>query len=344
MQLENIGWNEFFAGQHSDGIPARVASVFYERFLVWTETGEIDVGVSGTLRRTSPIWPTVGDWVVLREDADVIVKVLERKTKLCRKQPDREIREQVLAANVDVLFIVSGLDRDYNERRLERYLVVAKQSGARPVILLNKSDLADGVGMDITEVLSKTQQMDLNVPVVTLSALCDDALDVIPTFLSNGETAALLGSSGVGKSTILNRLIGEQRQLTQATRVNDNRGRHTTTSREMFQMPGGWLLIDLPGLREVQLWASQEQLDASFDDILALAEGCKFRDCMHANEPGCAVRDAGLDAARLENYQKMQRELAFVVRKTDPRLAKETKAKWKAIEKAMRNSGKPKKE
>jgi ribosome biogenesis GTPase / thiamine phosphate phosphatase len=342
--LENIGWNSFFAGQHSAGIPARVASVFYERFLVWTETGEIDVGVSGTLRRTSPIWPTVGDWVILREDAAVIVKVLERKTKLCRKQPDREIREQVLAANIDVLFIVSGLDRDYNERRLERYLVVAKQSGARPVVLLNKSDLADGMGMDIAEVVKKTQQMDLEIPVVALSALWDDALDVIPTFLSTGETAALLGSSGVGKSTILNRLIGDARQVTQATRANDNRGRHTTTSREMFQMPGGWLLIDMPGLREVQLWASQEHLKDSFDDIQELAQGCKFRDCMHANEPGCAVRDAGLDAGRLENYLKMQRELAFVVRKTDGKAARETKAKWKAIEKAMRQSGTEKKE
>lgn len=344
MLLENIGWSEFFAQQHSAGIPARVASVFYERFLVWTEAGELDVGVSGTLRCTSPIWPTVGDWVVLREDADVIVKVLDRKTKLCRKQPDREICEQVLAANVDVLFLVSGLDRDYNERRLERYLVVAKQSGARPVVLLNKSDLAGGMGMDIADVVRKTQQMDLEVPVVTLSALCDDALDVIPTFLANGETAALLGSSGVGKSTILNRLIGEQRQLTRETRENDSRGRHTTTSREMFQMPGGWLLIDLPGLREVQLWASQEHLDASFDDIQELAQGCRFRDCRHANEPGCAVLQAGLDAARLENYQKMQKEVAYVERKTDPRLAKETRAKWKAMTKAMRNSGKPKKE
>jgi len=344
VQLEEIGWSEFFVEQHSAGIPARVASVFYERFLVWTEGGEMEVGVSGTLRRTSPIWPTVGDWVLLRDDADVIVKVLNRKTKLCRKQPDREIREQVLAANVDVLFIVSGLDRDYNERRLERFLVVAKQSGARPVVLLNKSDLAEGIGMDITEVMKKTQQMNLDVPVVTLSALCDDALDVIPAFLNNGETAALLGSSGVGKSTILNRLIGAQRQLTQETRANDNRGRHTTTSREMFQMPGGWLLIDLPGLREVQLWASQEHLEASFDDIQELALGCRFRDCRHANEPGCAVLEAGLDAARLENYQKMQREVAYVERKTDPRLAKETKAKWKAIEKSMRHSGKPNKE
>ncbi len=344
MPLEDIGWNEFFAGQHSAGIPARVASVFYERFLVWTEAGEIDVGVSGTLRRTSPIWPTVGDWVVLRDDADVIVKVLERKTKLCRKQPDREIREQVLAANIDVLFIVTGLDRDYNERRLERYLVVAKQSGARPVVLLNKSDLADGNGMDIADVIRKTQQMDLEAPVVALSALYDEALDVIPTFLSNGETAALLGSSGVGKSTILNRLIGDARQLTQATRTNDNRGRHTTTSREMFQMPGGWLLIDLPGLREVQLWASQETLAESFDDIQALAEGCRFRDCAHTNEPGCAVRDSGVDAARLENYLKMQKELAYVERKSDGRAARETKAKWKAIEKAMRRSPQEKKE
>jgi ribosome biogenesis GTPase len=180
--------------------------------------------------------------------------------------------------------------------------------------------------------------------VVALSALCDEALDVIPTFLSNGETAALLGSSGVGKSTILNRLIGEARQLTQATRANDNRGRHTTTSREMFQMPGGWLLIDLPGLREVQLWASQENLAESFDDIQTLAEGCRFRDCAHTNEPGCAVRDAGLDAGRLENYLKMQKELAYVVRKTDGRAARETKAKWKAIHKAMRHSPQGKKE
>jgi ribosome biogenesis GTPase len=279
----------------------------------------------------------VGDWVVLRDDAEVIVKVLERRTKLSRKQPEREIREQVLAANIDVLFIVSGLDRDYNERRIERFLVMARESGARPVVLLNKSDLADELGLDLADVVARTARLSLGVQVLPLSAISDHGLDALPALLALGETAALIGSSGVGKSTILNRLLGDERQRTTAVRAGDSRGRHTTTTRELFVMPGGWLLMDLPGLREVQLWATTEDLTDSFEDIQELAGACRFRDCAHAGEPGCAVEAAGLEPGRLANYLKMQRELAHLERKVDPRLAKETRAKWKAIEKSVRH-------
>ena len=336
MNLEEFGWSSFFQDQLTEGLPGRVASANHGRFLVWTETGEVDASVSGLLRRSALLWPAVGDWVVLRDDVAVIVKVLDRRTKLSRKQPEREVREQVLAANIDVLFIVSGLDRDYNERRIERYLVMARESGARPVVLLNKADLAGELGLDLADVVARTARLSPGVEVLALSAKSDHGLDALPAQLKPGETAALIGSSGVGKSTILNRLLGDERQRTNAVSADD-RGRHTTTTRQLFVMPGGWLLMDLPGLREVQLWASTEDLADSFDDIQALAAGCRFRDCAHAGEPGCAVEAAAIEPARLANYLKMQKELAHLERKIDPKLAKETRAKWKAIEKSVRS-------
>ena len=336
MNLEQFGWSSFFQDQLTTGLPGRVASANHGRFLVWTEGGEVDASVSGLLRRNALLWPAVGDWVVLRDEAAVIVKVLDRRTKLCRKQPEREVREQVLAANIDVLFIVSGLDRDYNERRIERYLVMARESGARPVVLLNKADLADELGLDLAEVVARTERLSPGVRVLTLSAKSDHGLDALPAQLKAAETAALIGSSGVGKSTILNRLLGDERQRTNAVSADD-RGRHTTTARELFVMPGGWLLMDLPGLREVQLWASTDDLADSFDDIQVLAAGCRFRDCAHAGEPGCAVEAAAIEPARLANYLKMQKELAHLERKIDPKLAKETRAKWKAIMKSVRS-------
>jgi ribosome biogenesis GTPase len=334
-ELEEIGWSPFFSSQLGAGIAGRVAASGHGRFLLWTKRGEVDASVAGAVRRES-LWPAVGDWVVLREDAAVIVRVLERRTRLVRKQPEREVREQVLAANIDVLFIVSGLDHDYNERRLERYLVMAQESGARAAILLNKADLSAELGLDAGEAVRRTQRLSPGTPVLALSALAGDGLGAIADLLGHGETAALIGSSGAGKSTILNRLLGDERQRTFAVRDADSRGRHTTTSRELFRMPGGWLLMDLPGLREVQLWAPAGGLDASFDDIRALAAACRFRDCSHAGEPGCAVESARIDPARLENYRKMGRELSWLERKTDPRLAKETRARWSAIEKSVR--------
>jgi ribosome biogenesis GTPase len=341
--LESIGWSAFFHSQltPTDGPAGRVASANHGRFLVWTAAGEVDASVTGQLRKSGALWPAVGDWVVLRADAPVIDRVLTRHTKLSRKQPEREVREQVLAANIDILFIVSGLDRDYNPRRIERFLVMARESGARPVVLLNKSDLAAALALNLDEVLASTRLLAADAAVLPLSAKSDHGLDALPAMLAPGETAALIGSSGVGKSTILNRLLGDERQRTTAVRASDSRGRHTTTSRQLFLMPGGWLLMDLPGLREVQLWADPSQLtgnlEATFDDIQALAENCRFRDCTHAAEPGCAVTAANLDPARLANYLKMQKELAHLDRKTDPRLAKENKSKWKAIEKSVRS-------
>ena len=338
--MEMLGWNGFFAGQVCGGVPGRVASAIRERFVVWTETGEVEAGIGGNLRRAGSAWPAVGDWVVLRPNAPVIEQVFERRSLLSRKQPGRALDEQVLAANIDVLFIVSGLDGDYNERRIERYLVVARQSGARPVILLNKADLAASHGIDLPAVVDRLHRWS-GVPVLPVSALADDGVSGVCELLAQGETAALIGSSGVGKSTIVNRLLHEQRQATREVRSDDDRGRHTTTTRSMFIMPGGWLLIDMPGLRELQLWASPEQLDAGFNDLRELAQGCRFRDCTHSGEPGCAVLASGIDQHRLENYHKMQRELDYLDRKTDKRLISENKARWKTIHKAMRNYSKP---
>jgi len=339
VQLEKLGWNGFFAGQECAGVPGRVASAIREHFTVWTEAGEVEAGISGHLRRAGLAWPAVGDWVALRPDAPIIEHVYERSTVLSRKQAGRAFDEQVMAANIDVLFIVTGLDGDYNERRIERYLVLARQSGARPVILLNKADLARSEGLDPAANAARLQLWS-GAPVLPISAISGGGLDALDGMMAAGETAALIGSSGVGKSTIVNRLLGGQRQVTQPVRPGDDRGRHTTTTRSLFFMPEGWLLIDMPGLREIQLWASPEQVEASFEDVRELAAGCRFRDCTHTGEPACAVLESGIDENRLENYRKMQRELDYLERKTDKRLMSENNARWKAINKAMRKNPK----
>ena len=339
MQLEKLGWNGFFASQACAGVPARVSSATRERFLVWTENGEVEASVSGQVRRNGSTWPAVGDWVALRPDAPVIQQVFERRTVLSRKTSGRAMDEQVLATNIDALFIVSGLDGDYNERRIERYLVVARQSGARPVILLNKADLAEQYGIDVDAIVERLHDWS-GAPVLAVSAAAGDGLEGLADLLAQGETAALIGSSGVGKSTLVNRLLGQARQVIGEVRTGDDRGRHTTTVRSMFIMPGGWLLIDMPGLREVQLWATPEQLDSSFEDVREIAQACRFRDCTHSDEPGCAVTASGLDEDRIENYRKMQRELDYLDRKTDKRAMSETRARWKIIHKAMRKKTK----
>jgi ribosome biogenesis GTPase / thiamine phosphate phosphatase len=340
VNLEHFGWDDFFARQCEAGIPARVASACHEQFVVWTEAGEAHAKPSGALRYQSPRWPAVGDWVTLREDEAMIERVLERRTTLSRQRPGRDASEQVLAANVDVLFIVSGLDRDYNPRRLERYLVIVRESGARPVIVLNKADLADELGFDLEKVVTQTRALAGEETVLALSAMIDCSLDALAAEVAPGETAALIGSSGAGKSTILNRLLGIERQRTGMVRARDGRGRHTTTARELFMMPGGWLLIDMPGLREVSLWACNEAVDSGFRDIQELAEACRFRDCTHSCEPGCAVVKGGVDGTRLANYHKMRRELEFLDRKANPELERQMRAKWKAIHRAMRRHSK----
>jgi ribosome biogenesis GTPase len=331
MNFEAIGWAHYAPQTAPDPACGRVALVHREHCIVWTADGEVTATISGHLRHLDQDLPCVGDWVILREGT-VISQVLPRRTQLSRKEPGKRLREQVLAANMDLLFIVSGLDRDYNPRRLERYLVLAHESGARPIVLLNKADLRG----DIADVVRLTERHAPGVPVFALSALERQGLDAIAHNADPGQTAALIGSSGAGKSTIVNALLGETRQRTTGVRESDSKGRHTTTHRELIRMPGNWLLMDLPGLRELQLWADPERIDTAFADVAELAKQCRFRDCSHHEEPGCAVRDAGLDPDRLQSYRKLQRELNYLEMQTDIHRARQTRKKWNAIEKDIR--------
>jgi ribosome biogenesis GTPase len=274
---------------------------------------------------------------VALENRARIVAVLPRQTAFVRKQAGAVTRVQVIASNIDVLFIVCGLDGDFNSRRVERYLLPARESGAQPVIVLNKADLS----ADAQAAAAIIGPIASGAPVVVTSALAEQGLEALQQYVSAGKTAAFVGSSGAGKSTIVNRLLGEDHQRVREVRESDSRGRHTTVRRELFLAPEGWLLMDTPGLRELQLWDSSESVDAAFDDIAALAAQCRFRDCRHAGEPGCAVATAGIDEARLANYAKMQRELAHLERRLDQQSALEEKRKIKRIHRDMRKMERP---
>ena len=334
MSLEKFGWNSYFENEflrvaEQGAEPGRVALANRELFAVWTASGEREATVSGRLRHSGGDWPTVGDWVVLEGGAR-IARVLPRLTAFSRKEPGAVTRAQVIAANIDVLFVVAGLDGDFNLRRLERYLLLARESGARPVVVLNKSDLR----ADAEEVAILTAA--LGAPVVTTSALDGRGLTALEAHMTPCQTAGLTGSSGVGKSTLLNRLLGSERQRVQDVRESDSRGRHTTVRRELFLAPNGWLIVDTPGLRELQLWAGAESVDLAFADIADLAQQCRFRDCRHQGEPGCAVSSGGIDEERLASYNKLQREAAHLERQQNQRAALEEKRKIKRIHRAMR--------
>ncbi|MDX2152839.1 MAG: ribosome small subunit-dependent GTPase A [Bryobacteraceae bacterium] len=275
--------------------------------------------------------PVTGDFVVLDASGGRLEEIEARRTQLVRKKAGRETAPQVLAANFDVLFVVTGLDNDYNTRRLERYLIAAWESGARPVIVLNKTDLH----VDVPAVLRETRGVACGVDVVAVSGLTGEGLDALREYLRPAMTVAFVGSSGVGKSTIANRLLQREWQRTREVREGDDRGKHTTTGRHLVVAPEGWMLIDTPGVREFQPWSDGEGLDAAFRDVGELAAQCRFRDCRHEGEPGCAVRDQ-LDDERLASYQKLRREIAYLERSVDSRAALEEKRRWKAIHKSMR--------
>jgi ribosome biogenesis GTPase / thiamine phosphate phosphatase len=348
MSLQSLGWNarlETLFVPHKDrGLePARVAREDRGRYTVLDESGARSAELAGRLRhdaRTRAELPAVGDWVALRPGAAssaVIDALLPRASAFVRKVAGETTEEQVVAANVDAVFLVCGLDGDFNPRRIERYLAAAWESGAEPVVVLNKADLAD----DLDALTAEAGSVAPGAAVVPVSALRGDGLAGLEPWLTPGRTVALLGSSGAGKSTLVNALLGAPRQATGGVREDDSRGRHTTTHRELVPLPGGALLLDTPGMRELQLWGGEESLDGAFPEIAELAVRCRFRDCRHESEPGCAVLAAAesgeLDEVRLASWRKLQRELLRLAARTDAKARAELQAKWKAIHKSMRD-------
>ncbi len=348
FDLEDFGWDEFFSshfGQlnRSELTPARVTEEFKGSYRVRAECGEYLAEIAGKIKHQAARredFPAVGDWVATlvrpHEGRARIEFILQRKTKLSRKAAGRELNEQIVAVNLDTVFVVSSLNRELNLRRIERYLTMVWDSGARPVILLNKADLcADAVARAV-----EVESIALGMPVHLLSALEKTGLETVQGYLARGTTAAFVGSSGVGKSTIINTLADTALRV-QPVREHDDRGQHTTTSRQMIFLPGGGIVIDTPGMRELQLWNNEEGAERAFEDIAALAQGCRFRDCAHHGEPGCAIGAAVncgfLPLERLESYRKLLAELRFQERKMNPEAARQDKAKWKKIHKAMRN-------
>jgi ribosome biogenesis GTPase / thiamine phosphate phosphatase len=346
QSLEELGWDaawqDAFEPYDRDGlVPARVAVRHHGPMELLTEQGRLGGLAVGKLEEHE--LPAVGDWVAARpvdgERKAMIEAVLPRRSAFTRKEAWRRTAEQVVAANVDVVFLVSAFGNDLNPRRIERYLTAAWESGATPVIVLNKLDVSDDPDADTAPI----EAVAYGVPVLRMSAATGDGLDQLEAQLGPGKTAALLGSSGVGKSTLVNRLARRELLATQAVREGDERGRHTTTHRELVVLPEGrGLLLDTPGMRELQLWADVEALDSTFSEIAELAAQCRFADCSHDQEPGCAIKaalEAGtLDRGRWESYRKLERELRALEIRQNARLQADEKRKRRVFARSMRST------
>jgi ribosome biogenesis GTPase len=346
FHLHELGWSSFFQQHVKTGdsrIPARIVEEQRSLYRVLCEAGELTAEPAGHLLHSAASrseLPAVGDWVLIdarpSDRRSTIHEVLPRKSKFSRKAAGKETSEQIVAANVDTVFLVTSLNADLNLRRIERYLTTIWDSGAQPVVLLNKADLCD----DPVAALETVNGVAVGVPVHALSSITGDGIEQIHSYLQPGQTVALLGSSGVGKSTLTNRLLGTELQKVRDIREDDAHGRHTTTARRLFLLPGGGMLIDTPGMRELQLWDTGEGLSRAFDDIETIAADCRFRDCRHESEPGCAVQSAlaaqQLSAERFESYLKLRRELNYLERKQDVFARIEENRKWKLANKRVR--------
>ncbi len=349
MNLDDFGWDENWARKFADAkragdVPARVVAEHRGQFRIRTEEAERNARTSGRLRHEaqSPAdLPTVGDWVAVAEDQGgeaQIHLVLPRQTRFSRKSAGARTNEQVIAANVDTVWIITAFGPNLNRNRIDRYLALVWESGAVPRVVLSKSDLADAPQQTAAELESTL----VGVPVHAVSAKDGSGMDALSTALATGNTIALLGSSGVGKSTLLNRLAGSEVMRTGEIRGSDGKGRHKTTHRQLVLLPCGGLLLDTPGMREIQLWDAGAGMDQSFSDIDSLAAGCRFADCGHQTEPGCAVREAvdqgSMGQARLESFLKLSKELDHLKRKQDAQAALKEKQRWKSITRDYRRN------
>lgn len=350
LTLAQLGWSHFFQQQvEPDELtftPARVWRQDVNQYHLMSTLGALTGTLPGRFRQqalSKADLPTVGDWVLVStiEGGEAhhvqIERLLDRKSRFSRKEAGENIDEQVVAANIDTVFIVNGLDDDYNPKRIERYLLLSWDSGAMPVIVLNKADLCE----DLDARLDELRPIARDAPVHVVSAIESDGLEQLTPYFSEGTTCALMGSSGVGKSTLINALLGYEKFETNTVREGDSKGRHTTTFREMVAVPGGGLIIDTPGMRELQVWNDTASLSQAFEDIEALALNCKFTDCRHDSEPGCAVKqaisDGDLGQDRLQRYEKLQRELEHFDALQDATTRAEKKLERKRFARLIRN-------
>ena len=349
--INDYGWSDAlqqaFAPHAANGlIPGRVIVQQRGLFTLATDDGDMVAEPGGRFlhQAENGLYPVAGDWVAAapRDGRAAIQAVLPRRTAFTRKAAGTGREAQVVAANVDVALLVAALNADFNPRRLERYLATAWQSGAAPVVVLTKADLCD----DVEAAVAATEAVAIGVPVLAISATNGVGLEALRAHVRPGQTAALVGSSGAGKSTLVNALAGEERMAVGVIREADARGRHTTTHRELVLLPSGALILDTPGMRELGLLHADDGLSATFEDIEALAETCKFNDCRHGNEPGCAIQtalaDGSLDPDRWRSFGKLQKEAAFFDRKEDRAARNAERQKWVTISKAQRAGRKQK--
>lgn len=350
QKLHELGWDLSIQTAHLEQI-ARIITVQKNKYRIFDGQQEYLAHLSGTFLnevKSTIDFPTVGDWVQVKklpqEQKAVIERLLPRKSQFIRQAAGSKMEAQVVAANIDLVLIVTSLNHDFNVRRIERYMLAAYESGASPVIVLTKRDMCSED--EVVNKISQVMDVAIGVPVVSISSITGAGIEDLVTYLSPGKTAVLLGSSGVGKSTLLNVLLNKEVQQTEAVRDSDSKGRHTTTHREMFLLANGAILIDTPGMRELQLWDGEDSVESTFGDIEDFAAACRFQDCQHDTEPGCrvkaAVNSGELSEERFHSYKKLQREVAYEKRRRDQRAKLEEKKKWQQLTKKMRKN-RPKK-